>query len=159
MLSSSVFDALPPPSKGLGLMGASSPSRTREERFRALVGQAPMQYLSRWRIQLAVRRLEQSRVKIGALALELGYESEAAFSRAFKQATGMSPLEYVHTIRLEEAKQMLEAGDEPVEAVANAVGYEDSGFFGRLFKKKVGLTPAQYRKRFGSLRDALRAGT
>ena len=54
---------------------------------------------------------------------------------------------------------MLEAGDEPVEAVANAVGYEDSGFFGRLFKKKVGLTPAQYRKRFGSLRDALRAGT
>lgn len=61
------------------------------ERFRALVGQAPMQYLSRWRIQLAVRRLEQTRVKVGVLALELGYESEAAFSRAFKQATGTPP--------------------------------------------------------------------
>lgn len=61
------------------------------ERFSALVGQPPMQYLSRWRIQLAVRRLDQSHVKIAALALELGYESEAAFSRAFKQATGVPP--------------------------------------------------------------------
>jgi transcriptional regulator GlxA family with amidase domain len=94
-----------------------------------------------------------------AAMVKLSGLAERSFVRRFKQATGMSPLEYVHTIRLEEAKQMLEAGDEPVEAVANAVGYEDSGFFGRLFKKKVGLTPAQYRKRFGSLRDALRAGT
>lgn len=84
--------------------------------------------------------------------------AERSFKRRFQQATGMSPLEYVHTLRLEEAKQMLEAGDEPVEAIANEVGYEDAGFFSRLFRRQVSLTPAQYRKRFGSMRRALKTG-
>ena len=83
---------------------------------------------------------------------------ERSFARRFQQATGMAPLEYVHALRLEEAKQMLEAGDEPIEAIAREVGYEDAGFFSRLFRRKVNLTPAQYRKRFGSLRKALRTG-
>ena len=81
--------------------------------------------------------------------------AERSFKRRFQQATGMSPLEYVHTLRLEEAKQMLESGDEPIEAIANEVGYEDAGFFSRLFRRSVNLSPAQYRKRFGSLRQAL----
>ena len=81
--------------------------------------------------------------------------AERSFARRFSQATGMAPLEYVHTLRLEEAKQMLEAGDQPVEAIANEVGYEDAAFFSRLFRRKVGLTPVQYRRRFGSLRQAL----
>jgi transcriptional regulator GlxA family with amidase domain len=81
--------------------------------------------------------------------------AERSFTRRFSQATGMAPLEYVHTLRLEEAKQMLEAGEEPVEAIANEVGYEDAAFFSRLFRRKVGLTPVQYRRRFGSLRQAL----
>lgn len=81
---------------------------------------------------------------------------ERSFKRRFTLATGMAPLEYVHTLRLEEAKQMLEAGDAPVEAIALEVGYQDASFFGRLFRRKVGLTPAQYRRRFGSLRSALR---
>jgi transcriptional regulator GlxA family with amidase domain len=81
--------------------------------------------------------------------------AERSFTRRFNQATGMAPLEYVHTLRLEEAKQMLEAGEEPVEGIANEVGYEDAAFFSRLFRRKVGLTPVQYRRRFGSLRQAL----
>jgi len=85
--------------------------------------------------------------------------AERSFKRRFHQATGMSPLAYVHALRLEEAKQMLETSDEPIESIAMEVGYEDAGFFSRLFKRKVNLTPAQYRKRFGSMRKALRTGT
>lgn len=50
------------------------------------------------------------------------------------------------------------SGDEPIEAIANEVGYEDAGFFSRLFRRQVKLTPAQYRKRFGSIRRALKTG-
>jgi AraC-like DNA-binding protein len=61
------------------------------ERFTKLVGQPPMQYLACWRMQLAARHLEGGDAKIAAVAGEVGYESEAAFSRAFKRAVGMSP--------------------------------------------------------------------
>lgn len=90
-----------------------------------------------------------------AAMVRLSGLAERSFKRRFQQATGMSPLEYVHTLRLEEAKQMLEATQQPVESIANQVGYEDAGFFNRLFKRQVNLTPAQYRKRFGSMRQAL----
>ncbi|PWT71285.1 MAG: AraC family transcriptional regulator [Proteobacteria bacterium] len=93
-----------------------------------------------------------------AAMVRLSGLAERSFKRRFQQATGMPPLEYVHTLRLEEAKQMLEAGDQPIEAIANEVGYEDAGFFSRLFRRQVNLTPAQYRKRFGSMRRALRSG-
>ena len=86
---------------------------------------------------------------------ELSGLAERSFARRFQHATGMAPLEYVHTLRLEEAKHLLESGPDPIEAVANEVGYEDAGFFSRLFRRKVGLTPAQYRRRFGSLREAM----
>jgi transcriptional regulator GlxA family with amidase domain len=84
--------------------------------------------------------------------------AERSFKRRFHEATGMSPLAYVHALRLEEAKQMLESTDEPIEIIALEVGYEDAGFFSRLFKRTVNLTPAQYRKRFGSMRRALKTG-
>jgi transcriptional regulator GlxA family with amidase domain len=90
--------------------------------------------------------------------VRLSGRAERSFKRRFYEATGMSPLAYVHALRLEEAKQMLEASDEPIEIVAMEVGYEDAGFFSRLFKRNVNLTPAQYRKRFGSMRRALKAG-
>jgi AraC-like DNA-binding protein len=60
-------------------------------RFAAFVGQPPMQYLTRWRIQLAARRLADDRDKVSAVAHAVGYASEAAFSRAFKKATGIAP--------------------------------------------------------------------
>lgn len=61
------------------------------ERFTHYVGISPMQYLTRWRMQLAARRLEQPGISIAQVSAEVGYESEAAFSRAFKKVTGVPP--------------------------------------------------------------------
>ena len=60
-------------------------------RFTELVGQPPMQYLTQWRMQVAANLLMQSGAKIAAIGAEVGYDSEAAFSRAFKKATGLAP--------------------------------------------------------------------
>ena len=61
------------------------------ERFAQLVGQPPMQYLAQWRMQLASRLLLESTMNVASVALETGYESEAAFNRAFKRFVGMPP--------------------------------------------------------------------
>ncbi|HEY9549376.1 MAG TPA: helix-turn-helix transcriptional regulator, partial [Kiloniellaceae bacterium] len=60
-------------------------------RFTHLVGHAPMQYLTLWRMQIAARLLADSSMKVAAVGREIGYESEAAFSRAFKKTVGLSP--------------------------------------------------------------------
>ncbi len=61
------------------------------ERFVQYVGQPPMQYLANWRIQLGARMLRESNRNVAAIAQEVGYESEAAFSRAFKRLVGVPP--------------------------------------------------------------------
>jgi AraC-like DNA-binding protein len=61
------------------------------ERFNHFVGQPPMQYLAAWRMQVAAGRLRDTDEKLIEIALDVGYESEAAFSRAFKRAAGMAP--------------------------------------------------------------------
>lgn len=61
------------------------------ERFTHLVGEAPMQYLARWRMQLAATLLRTRNVSVFEAAVEVGYASEAAFSRAFKKAVGVPP--------------------------------------------------------------------
>jgi AraC-like DNA-binding protein len=61
------------------------------ERFSTLIGRPPMRYLARWRMQLACRLLCDNNAKIGAVALDVGYRSEAAFSRAFKTLVGTTP--------------------------------------------------------------------
>jgi len=63
-------------------------------RFTQMMGYAPIQYLTRWRMQLAARRLGQRGAKVAAVAQEVGYDSEAAFSRAFKKFSGRSPSEW-----------------------------------------------------------------
>jgi AraC-like DNA-binding protein len=61
------------------------------ERFAHFVGQPPMQYLTAWRMQLAAARLRNTDAKLIEIALDVGYESEAAFSRAFRRAVGEAP--------------------------------------------------------------------
>ena len=60
------------------------------ERFTAMVGQPPMQYLALWRMQLASRMLIDGS-QVAEAAAAVGYESEAAFSRAFKKLVGAAP--------------------------------------------------------------------
>jgi AraC-like DNA-binding protein len=61
------------------------------DRFSTFVGRPPMQYLAHWRMHLAAQRLATGRAKIATIAAEVGYESEEAFSRAFKRLMGVSP--------------------------------------------------------------------
>jgi AraC-like DNA-binding protein len=63
-------------------------------KFKATVGTSPMEYLTRWRMLLAGDKLVGSDEPIAAIALSLGYESESAFSKAFRRAMGCSPRQY-----------------------------------------------------------------
>lgn len=70
---------------------AASSRSNLARRFAELVGQPPMEYLAQWRMQVAANLLTQGGGKIATIGREVGYDSEAAFSRAFKKATGMAP--------------------------------------------------------------------
>lgn len=60
-------------------------------RFTETVGEPPMHYVARWRMQVAHTWLTDERAGVAEIAERLGYESEAAFRRAFKRYTGMTP--------------------------------------------------------------------
>ena len=64
------------------------------ERFTEYVGHPPMQYLTNWRMQLATNYLRKGTESVAAIANRVGYESEAAFSRAFKKVVGAPPSEW-----------------------------------------------------------------
>lgn len=68
------------------------------ERFTGLVGEAPMHYLTRWRIQLASGRLAAG-ASVQEVAAEVGYASEAAFHRAFKKVVGAPPASWARAAR------------------------------------------------------------
>jgi AraC-like DNA-binding protein len=61
------------------------------ERFAELIGVPPMQYLTQWRMQAAAHLLLETRGTVASIAADVGYESEAAFARAFKRAVGRPP--------------------------------------------------------------------
>jgi len=61
------------------------------ERFNSLIGLPPMRYLATWRMQKAAALLAGGSLKVAAVATAVGYESEAAFSRAFRRHAGLSP--------------------------------------------------------------------
>jgi AraC-like DNA-binding protein len=61
------------------------------ERFAFFVGKPPILYLTHWRVQLAAGRLAAGAAPVSAVASEVGYESEAAFCRAFRRLTGVTP--------------------------------------------------------------------
>ncbi len=61
------------------------------DRFVRLIGVPPMHYLANWRMQVATEKLRNTNASLAQLAESVGYESEAAFSRAFKKAVGTAP--------------------------------------------------------------------
>jgi len=61
------------------------------ERFVEFIGQPPMQYLTNWRMQLASRLLCDTQSGVASIALEVGYDSEPSFTRAFKRLVGVPP--------------------------------------------------------------------
>jgi AraC-like DNA-binding protein len=61
------------------------------QRFADLVGETPMRYLANWRMQLAKQMMREGARNIQEVAARVGYDSEAAFNRAFKRATGSPP--------------------------------------------------------------------
>jgi AraC-like DNA-binding protein len=64
---------------------------TLHDHFVHFIGQPPMQYLAQWRMQVAAKLLRDTKAKLIEVAQGVGYESEAAFSRAFKRAVGVAP--------------------------------------------------------------------
>jgi AraC family transcriptional regulator, alkane utilization regulator len=78
------------------------------QRFTDFVGQPPMQYLTRWRLTVAAQRLRTEAVALGTVAEQIGYESEAAFNRAFKREFGMPPAAW---------RRRAGAGDSPMQQI------------------------------------------
>jgi AraC-like DNA-binding protein len=72
-----------------GIVGLSRSAL--HERFLQLMGLPPMQYLAQWRMQAAARLLLETRSTVASIALDVGYDSEAAFARAFKRTVGKPP--------------------------------------------------------------------
>jgi AraC-like DNA-binding protein len=64
------------------------------DRFTHLLEQPPMQYLTRWRLHIAAQLLKARNKPVKAVAAESGYESEFAFSRAFKRVFGLPPADW-----------------------------------------------------------------
>ena len=60
-------------------------------RFTGLVGEPAMHYVARWRMNVALAWLKEDSAVLGEMAGRLGYQSEAAFSRAFKRFIGVAP--------------------------------------------------------------------
>ncbi|MCG8469607.1 MAG: AraC family transcriptional regulator [Gemmatimonadetes bacterium] len=82
------------------------------ERFRAGVGETPIHYVTRWRMQLAKERLIESTRSVESIGYELGYDSAASFSRAFRKTVGRSPGAFRRNRRTES-----EGNDVPSEQV------------------------------------------
>ncbi len=78
------------------LAGAAGMSRSAfAARFKELLGQTPLQYVTEWRMQKAILLLEQRDKKLIDVARSVGYDSDAAFSKAFKRVVGTNPGEYL----------------------------------------------------------------
>ncbi|MDR8052537.1 AraC family transcriptional regulator [Burkholderia cenocepacia] len=69
--------------------------------FKRRLGFGPLEYVLRWRIQLAMRELRRSSASISAIAQRLGYDSDSAFGHAFKRIVGCSPRAYRHRVKTE----------------------------------------------------------
>jgi AraC-like DNA-binding protein len=73
------------------------------ERFTHFLGDSPMKYLARWRLQLGARMLSSTNFSVARIAGDVGYESEPAFNRAFKREFGLPPARFRARARSESA--------------------------------------------------------
>jgi AraC-like DNA-binding protein len=71
--------------------GAAVSRSTLDDRVRDLLGLSPIRYLTEWRMHLAAELLATTETGVAVIARRVGYESEEAFSRAFKRVYGLSP--------------------------------------------------------------------
>ena len=92
------------------------------ERFVEMIGQPPMQYLANWRMQVAATILRNSSAPVASVAQDVGYDSEAAFARAFKRSVGIPPA----TWRRQKARKSPVAR-QAVPAADEACNVSDSG--------------------------------
>jgi AraC-like DNA-binding protein len=81
------------------------------ERFSRFLGEPPLTYLARWRLQLAARMLQTTREAVIQVASEVGYDSEAAFNRAFKREFGIPPGQFRDQFRGSRSRSGLVGGD------------------------------------------------
>lgn len=85
------------------LAQAAATSRSRlAERFKEVLGEPPMQYLARWRMLQAARRLREGRDSIATVAEAVGYDSPSAFQRGFARHMGMTPAQWRRGVVAEE---------------------------------------------------------
>jgi AraC-like DNA-binding protein len=68
------------------------------QRFAQFLGQPPLAYLTHWRLQTAAKMLQTTQKTIIQVALDVGYESEAGFNRAFRREFGLPPAQYRHKL-------------------------------------------------------------
>ena len=71
--------------------GAAVSRSLLDERFRQVLARSPIRYLTEWRMHLAEELLATTDLGVVTVARRVGYDSEEAFSRAFKRARGLSP--------------------------------------------------------------------
>jgi len=79
------------------------------ERFRQYLGEPPMTYLARWRLQLGAQTLTTTSYSVARISGEVGYESEPAFNRAFKREFGVPPARFRMQTRL--AQRVVQIGE------------------------------------------------
>jgi AraC-like DNA-binding protein len=99
-------------------------------RFRALVGLSPLDYLVRWRIQLAAQALQATDRTVAAIGADLGYTSESAFSNAFKRVRGQPPSHYRRASASDRAEQHQDDGDQGQQAVGDDDRHREVPFRG-----------------------------
>ncbi|GAB2898869.1 AraC family transcriptional regulator [Paraburkholderia jirisanensis] len=90
------------------------------QRFSELLGQPPMQYLASWRLMIAAQELVNGTKTLAAIAEQIGYESEAAFNRAFKREFGMPPAGWRKSRAKEGGAAVIDKARETVAAVSDA---------------------------------------
>jgi AraC-like DNA-binding protein len=93
---SAIHDSVNTPWTVESLAEAAGMSRSAfAARFKELLGQTPLEYVTEWRMQKAMQLLQQRDTKLIDVARSVGYESGAAFSKAFKRVVGANPGEYL----------------------------------------------------------------